>query len=683
MRIPTPVQRGAPVGSLTVDPLQPVFQNVQFANNQELSQNLGQLGTGISDLNSQIAQRRDRVNLRQAEAEWNAFEQELTDPTSGLYTARGINASGTTDRLTAMMDEKRAELTARYGEIFSTGTGNIALQEMMDGRSSTLWRRGADFEIAQLDQADRAQSAALIETAADRASTYWNDDAEYESAVTIAASSADVEGQPEAAAEALVQEAVSAVVLGRANALLQNAPSMVKEFMQREVDAGRMDRTAADEWLSRNNTAIINRTAAALVDQSAAASTLPFPMSDPVRGSAIDIFLGRLIGSESSGRPAASATIDDGRTFSGLGGVGEARLTDMKTAGVVPQDMTLAEFSTAENADLQRDALRWSIADIDLAIDATGALSRGYSRDGLRAVAHLGGKGGMRRFINSGGRYNVDDGYTLPDGTEVAGTSLQDYYDKFSGQNAGGMTVDERIGAEPDPEVREAAFATLDARRARQYRADERLSQEVTTAIITGYEVSQRDGTPFSLEDELAREGVAEALGSRIEAVRAYVHRLETGADVITDTGTIQRIEALIADDPEAFRERDLIAYYGDGLSNDDMKRYLREQTSARVEYAKPPDPADAWTRPQMSSLVGDIAQANGIGSTGDDAVPFARLLGQAMDISRWYAETNDGARIPAEVLETRMRQSIQSTVPTYDPTGNFGQNDAKYGEKF
>mgnify|MGYP003328986860 FL=1 len=46
-----------------------------------------------------------------------------------------------------------------------------------------------------------------------------------------------------------------------------------------------------------------------------------------------------------------------------------------------------------------------------------------YCRDGLRAVAHLGGKAGMKKFVQSKGEYNPSD---------ELGTSLQEYYERFS-----------------------------------------------------------------------------------------------------------------------------------------------------------------------------------------------------------------------------------------------------------
>ena len=72
---------------------------------------------------------------------------------------------------------------------------------------------------------------------------------------------------------------------------------------------------------------------------------------------------------------------------------------------------------------LQDQVAAWHIADLDKAIDALGDEAADYDRDGLRAVAHLGGKSGMKRFVQSKGDYNTADDL---------GTSLRSYYDKFS-----------------------------------------------------------------------------------------------------------------------------------------------------------------------------------------------------------------------------------------------------------
>ena len=98
---------------------------------------------------------------------------------------------------------------------------------------------------------------------------------------------------------------------------------------------------------------------------------------------------------------------------------GAARLSDYKSA--TGKRFTQAEFKA--NEALQDEVAEWHIADIDKAIDALGDAAKGYDRDGLRSVAHLGGKGGMKKFVQSGGKYNPAD---------ELGTSLQDYYDKHS-----------------------------------------------------------------------------------------------------------------------------------------------------------------------------------------------------------------------------------------------------------
>ncbi|MDB2501406.1 hypothetical protein N9X03_02820 [Planktomarina temperata] len=130
-------------------------------------------------------------------------------------------------------------------------------------------------------------------------------------------------------------------------------------------------------------------------------------------------FLDKLTQSESSGDSNAEITIVDGRRFVGALQFGDARLQDYQAA--TGASFTQDEFKA--NSALQDRVAAWHIADIDKTIDGLGLDTDGYDRDGLRAVAHLGGKGGMRRFVQSAGKYNPSD---------ELGTSLQDYYDKFA-----------------------------------------------------------------------------------------------------------------------------------------------------------------------------------------------------------------------------------------------------------
>ena len=133
-------------------------------------------------------------------------------------------------------------------------------------------------------------------------------------------------------------------------------------------------------------------------------------------------FLERLSESESSGDSNAEIAIKDGRRYVGALQFGDARLQDYKK--VTGSSFTQDEFKA--NSALQRSVAAWHIADIDKTIDGLGINTDGYDRDGLRAVAHLGGKSGMKKFVRSNGEYNPSD---------ELGTSLQDYYDKFAVQS--------------------------------------------------------------------------------------------------------------------------------------------------------------------------------------------------------------------------------------------------------
>ena len=113
---------------------------------------------------------------------------------------------------------------------------------------------------------------------------------------------------------------------------------------------------------------------------------------------------------------------------------GDDRLDDFRRATGI--DFTKEEFIS--NPELQERVQQWAIQDIDRQIDRLG-LDKYFGqeiggavidRNALRAVAHLGGIGGMRKFVETGGEYNPADAY---------GTRLSDYAARF-----GGDAVDER-----------------------------------------------------------------------------------------------------------------------------------------------------------------------------------------------------------------------------------------------
>ena len=132
-----------------------------------------------------------------------------------------------------------------------------------------------------------------------------------------------------------------------------------------------------------------------------------------------DPFVDRLKQSESSGKLNAQYQTKDGQTYSGLYQFGAARLADYKAAS--GDRFTQDEFK--QDAALQEKVMAWHLSDIDQAIAGLGDKALGYNKDGLRAVAHLGGKSGMAKYVKSGGTYDPSD---------ELGTSLSDYYAKFS-----------------------------------------------------------------------------------------------------------------------------------------------------------------------------------------------------------------------------------------------------------
>ena len=116
-------------------------------------------------------------------------------------------------------------------------------------------------------------------------------------------------------------------------------------------------------------------------------------------------FLDKLAMSESSGKTDAEITIKDGRTFTGKYQLGEARLTDYRRA-------TKEKFSTEDfkqDEALQDTVAAWHFSDISSEIDKLGDKAKGYDRDGLKAVAHLAGLGGMKNFVRSKGVYNPEN----------------------------------------------------------------------------------------------------------------------------------------------------------------------------------------------------------------------------------------------------------------------------------
>lgn len=103
---------------------------------------------------------------------------------------------------------------------------------------------------------------------------------------------------------------------------------------------------------------------------------------------------------------------------------GHARLQDAERAGVLPQGTTPQQFMA--NRALQKRVEAWHLADMARQAERMG-LTRYIGQnvggvpitmDAILAMGHLGGMGGARRYLESGGASNPSDVY---------GTSLRDY----------------------------------------------------------------------------------------------------------------------------------------------------------------------------------------------------------------------------------------------------------------
>lgn len=147
-----------------------------------------------------------------------------------------------------------------------------------------------------------------------------------------------------------------------------------------------------------------------------------------------------LTGTESSGNSAAFRTNTNGKSYGGLIQMGDDRLKDYATAtGSSP--ISASQFRNLPAAQ-QRAVNEWHINDLMQAAQATGAVGKvingtPVTLGGLVAVAHLGGKGGMNKFVQTNGRYNPKD---------QLGTSLSDYLAKHA---SGGNTVARSVPAIP------------------------------------------------------------------------------------------------------------------------------------------------------------------------------------------------------------------------------------------
>jgi hypothetical protein len=145
-------------------------------------------------------------------------------------------------------------------------------------------------------------------------------------------------------------------------------------------------------------------------------------------------FISKLRGSESSGKTSAEYKDKKGNRFVGLDQIGSPRLKDFNRAtgnnytqkelkGDATKQEEVASWHYNNHADnIKKQGLDRFIGQIDPKSGAEITLS------GMLAVAHLGGFGGLQKYL-------TDQAYTAKD---ELGTSLSKYMKKFSGLSVEG-----------------------------------------------------------------------------------------------------------------------------------------------------------------------------------------------------------------------------------------------------
>lgn len=165
----------------------------------------------------------------------------------------------------------------------------------------------------------------------------------------------------------------------------------------------------------------------------------PAPGEEPARGAPVPAVTtsplpASLIGTESGGNLRAL----NSEGYGGRGQFGADRLRDAYNAGVIDRPMTGAEFSRASE-ETQAAVEAWHRRDIESFIDrndlsrflGTQVNGAPVTQNGMLAVAHLGGTGGLKRFLESGGSYDPADSN---------GTNLSDYLRTHQGTSPASNT---------------------------------------------------------------------------------------------------------------------------------------------------------------------------------------------------------------------------------------------------
>lgn len=223
-----------------------------------------------------------------------------------------------------------------------------------------------------------------------------------------------------------------------------------------------------------------------------------------------------LFGTESGGN--FSAQNDEG--YTGRSQFGPARLDDYSAATGSPR-IDMETFKS--NPQLQEDVEKWHFSDINQFIDQgdlmqyEGQTIGGVriTRSGMIAMAHLGGKEGMKKFLESGGKYNPEDsnGTSLSDYARTHGglsTDMSEVWDVLADPNTPESVRDDirrKVGIEPDKKTATVSLDNGEINQIQDFYKDDvesgtfGLRQPTQSEIVAEVERVMRENPRMSLAD--------------------------------------------------------------------------------------------------------------------------------------------------------------------------------------
>lgn len=349
---------------------------------------------------------------------------------------------------------------------------------------------------------------------------------------------------------------------------------------------------------------------------------------------------------------------------------GRARFAEAQAAGAVPEGMTIEAFGqdTPESRAAQIQAEQWHFEDIQNRINSAGldqyiGQTIGgveITRDGMVAMAHLGGFGGLRQFLETGGRYNPADDN---------GTSLSDYARTHAGNTSGpsaqpfSPTNINRGGSNYARAMAESGL----------FSGQEALTaiDPLRTAATQGQSLIDKNNE--EIVDELTSTANQEILANPEIVTIDQARDAVFADDRFTATENEQRyrqIRDLIEDDSNRLRP----AVADSELAVTDS---IIDTTVAAAERANESNPVDALLADSQrlaatdTATVGqNVADRLRIGQDGENPGGIGGMLGfeSGFDVNRLDAMIEDAARrnnVTPEIAAAAMIRAFER-----DPTG-------------